>query len=46
LYSRIYGLGGRTPSLALARDEMVKALREQSGEMTLARDKSYVGVNI
>lgn len=46
LYSRIYGLGGRTPSLALARDEMVKALRQQQGEVALARDKQYVGVNI
>lgn len=46
LYSRIYGLGGRTPSLALARDEMVKALREEQGELALARDKQYVGVNI
>lgn len=46
LYSRIYGLGGRTPSLALARDEMVKALREEQGEVALARDKQYVGVNI
>lgn len=46
LYSRIYGLGGRTPSLALVRDEIVKALREQSGEIALARDKQYVGVSI
>jgi len=46
LYSRIYGLGGRTPSLALARDEMIKALREQNGELELAREKSYVSVNI
>lgn len=46
LYSRIYGLGGRTPSLALVRDEIVKALREQDGEITLARDKQYVGVSI
>lgn len=46
LYSRIYGLGGRTPSLALVRDEMVKALRERAGELELAREKCYVGVNI
>jgi pyruvate ferredoxin oxidoreductase alpha subunit len=46
LYSRIYGLGGRTPSLALVRDEIVKALRMQQGEITLARDKQYVGANI
>jgi pyruvate/2-oxoacid:ferredoxin oxidoreductase alpha subunit len=46
LYSRIYGLGGRTPSLALARDEMLKALREQKGEIHLAREKAYVGVNL
>ena len=46
LYSRIYGLGGRTPSLALARDEILKALREQKGELQLAREKAYVGVNL
>ena len=46
LYSRIYGLGGRTPSLAMARDEMLKALREQEGQQALSREKSYVGVNI
>lgn len=46
LYSRIYGLGGRTPSLAMARDEILKALREQSGEIRLAREKAYVGVNL
>jgi pyruvate ferredoxin oxidoreductase alpha subunit len=46
LYSRIYGLGGRTPSLALARDEIIKALREQNGELELSREKSYVSVNI
>jgi len=46
LYSRIYGLGGRTPSLALVRDEIVKALRERAGELELAREKCYVGVNI
>lgn len=46
LYSRIYGLGGRTPSLAMARDEIAKALREQAGELSLSREKSYVGVNI
>jgi pyruvate ferredoxin oxidoreductase alpha subunit len=46
LYSRIYGLGGRTPSLAMARDEMVKALRERNGVHALSREKSYVSVNI
>jgi pyruvate ferredoxin oxidoreductase alpha subunit len=46
LYPRIYGLGGRTPSLAMARDEIAKALREQAGELALSREKSYVGVNI
>jgi pyruvate/2-oxoacid:ferredoxin oxidoreductase alpha subunit len=46
LYSRIYGMGGRTPSLAMAREEIVKALREQSGELALAREKVYVGVNL
>ena len=46
LYSRIYGLGGRTPSLALVRDELSKALREQCGELSLSREKSYVSVNL
>ncbi|MGO9007009.1 MAG: 2-oxoacid:acceptor oxidoreductase family protein [Beijerinckiaceae bacterium] len=44
LFSRIYGMGGRTPSLAMIRDEMVKALRESRGELALAREKAYVGV--
>ena len=46
VYSRIYGLGGRTPSLAMARDEIAKALREQAGELALSREKCYVGANI
>jgi pyruvate ferredoxin oxidoreductase alpha subunit len=46
LYSRIYGLGGRTPSLALVRDEIIKALRMEQGEIALARDKQYVGASI
>ncbi|MCK9380607.1 MAG: 2-oxoacid:acceptor oxidoreductase family protein [Sulfuritalea sp.] len=46
LFSRIYGMGGRTPSLAMAREEIVKALREQTGELALAREKIYVGVNL
>lgn len=46
LYSRIYGLGGRTPSLSLVRDEMLKALRHQSGEIHLTAEKQYVGVSL
>jgi pyruvate ferredoxin oxidoreductase alpha subunit len=46
LYSRIYGLGGRTPSLSLACGEVLKALREQAGELALSAEKQYVGVNI
>lgn len=46
LYSRIYGMGGRTPSLAMAREEIIKALREERGELALAREKAYVGVNL
>ncbi len=46
LYSRIYGLGGRTPSLRVVRDEIVKALRCQAGEMELMPEKQYVGVSL
>ncbi len=46
LYSRIYGLGGRTPSLPLVRDEILKALRHQQGEIGLSAEKQYVGVSI
>ncbi len=46
LYARIHGLGGRTPSLAEARDECLKALRCAAGELTLRRGKEYVGVNL
>ncbi|MBI1748792.1 MAG: 2-oxoacid:acceptor oxidoreductase family protein [Acidobacteria bacterium] len=46
LFSRIYGLGGRTPTLTLVRDEIYKALRFQRGEMDLLPQKSYVGVSI
>lgn len=46
LYSRIYGLGGRTPSLALVRDEILKALKDAAGEVELSRAKHYVGVSL
>lgn len=46
LYSRVYGLGGRTPTLSLIRNEMLKALRNQAGEIRLTMDKQYVGVNL
>ncbi len=46
LYSRIYGLGGRTPPLSLVRDEIVKALRCQAGELKLQPEKQYVGVSL
>ena len=46
LYSRIYGLGGRTPTLSLIRDEMVKALKCEEGELQLSPEKEYVGVNL
>ncbi|MGK5092790.1 2-oxoacid:acceptor oxidoreductase family protein [Deltaproteobacteria bacterium TL4] len=46
LYSRIYGLGGKTPSLSLARDEILKALKDQAGELQLSAEKQYVGVNL
>ena len=46
LYSRIYGLGGRTPTLTLVRDEMVKALRDTAGELTLMPEKQYVGLRL
>ncbi len=46
LYSRIYGMGGRTPSLTMVREEIIKALREQHGDLVLAREKAYVGVNL
>ena len=46
LYSRIYGLGGRTPTLSLVRDEILKALRDKAGEVSLSTGKEYVGVNL
>ena len=46
LYSRIYGLGGRTPTISLVRDEIIKALREEAGGLHLALGKEYVGVSL
>lgn len=46
LYSRIYGIGGRTPTLSLVRDEIVKALKESAGEIRLSPEKQYVAVNL
>jgi len=46
VFSTIYGLGGRTPTLSLVRDEIYKALRAANGEIDLSREKRYVGVNI
>ncbi len=46
LFSRVYGLGGRTPTLSLVRDELVKALRCQAGELVLQPEKQYVGVSL
>lgn len=44
LYSRIYGLGGRTPTLSQVRDEILKALR--ADEIAPEAAKQYVGVNL
>ncbi len=46
LYARIYGLGGRTPTLSNVRDEILKALRCQAGELELLPEKQYVGVSL
>lgn len=46
LFSRIYGLGGRTPPLSLIRDEIVKGLRQYRKEIQLLPSKEYVGVNL
>ena len=46
LYARIYGLGGRTPSVSIVRDEILKALRCQAGELELLPEKQYVGVSL
>lgn len=46
LFSRIYGLGGRTPSLPFVRDEMHQALASLDGTRELSRSKQYSGVKI
>ncbi|MCC6750053.1 MAG: 2-oxoacid:acceptor oxidoreductase family protein [Deltaproteobacteria bacterium] len=46
LYSRIHGLGGRTPTLSQVRDELLRALRDEAGELELRRGKEYVEVNL
>ncbi|RKZ38085.1 MAG: hypothetical protein DRQ37_00155 [Gammaproteobacteria bacterium] len=46
LYPRIFGLGGRTPRLSDVRDEILKALKNERGELELPVEKQYVGVSI
>ncbi len=46
LFSRIYGLGGRTPSLSFVCNEITKALKNQRDEIKLSQEKQYAGVNI
>lgn len=46
LYSRIYGLGGRTPKLSFVSDEMKKVLRSKKEGLKISLEKQYAGVRI